>query len=70
MQQEAKQEMKDFLSAVGGFPLLEGESWNGSNFNKSKVFEKFPLLLFAFFIMGFKIEKDMENPKFNNVLVK
>jgi hypothetical protein len=69
IRKQGKQEMINFMKSMGGFPMLEGDSWNALNFNRSKNFENFPLLMSEFLNMGFQIKKDETNSMLSRVTV-
>lgn len=40
--ENGKQEIVDYLNSIGGSPILNGDSWDSSQFNLSKVFQYEP----------------------------
>lgn len=65
-----RKRVSSFMKKFGGFPMQEGDSWNFANFNKSKLFEDHPQMVFAFFSLGFIIEKSATNDSDHDVTVR
>lgn len=49
--------------------MYEGDSWNSSRLNKSKLFEDYPQLMFEVFNVQFKVRKVSSEPSLEQLIV-
>lgn len=65
-----KKEVMDQLELFGGFPMYEGDSWDSTKLNKSKLFEEYPELMSEFFDIQFHVRPMTEAPKVLFIMVR
>lgn len=57
------------MKTLGGFPIIEGDAWNSSQFNRSRLFVEYPTLMFDFFNLALEVNKINPYSNFSYVYV-
>lgn len=58
------------MDSLGGFPIIEGDSWDSTKFNRSQLYADYPTLMFHFFNLGLNINKTDSNSNLRFVFVR